>query len=187
MSNNSILTDKFLKALTYAGNIHRDQKRKGTQIPYISHLLSVASLVLENGGNEDEAIGALLHDAVEDQNIPLQEISDLYGAPVAKIVEDCTDSWENPKPDWKTRKEKYIESLLCKGKSSLLVSLADKVHNAESIAFDFDLIGDKIFDRFKGQKEGTIWYYSELSQNFSKLLSIPLADRLQKAVEIFSK
>ena len=116
-----------------------------------------------------------------------KDIEGKFGSDVAKIVSDCTDSWENPKPEWKERKVKYIASLHRKDKASLLVSLADKTHNAEAILNDYKVLGDNIFDRFNAGKEGTIWYYSELSNVFNKLLPIPLAKRFQIAVDGFSR
>ena len=120
-----LLSHRFNEALSYAESLHREQKRKGTDIPYVSHLLIVSSLVLENGGSEDQAIAALLHDAVEDQGgeSRLTEIREKYGESVAQIVADCTDAWVEPKPEWKERKVSYINSLQKKDASSLLVSL----------------------------------------------------------------
>jgi (p)ppGpp synthase/HD superfamily hydrolase len=108
-----MITDRFDQALVYASRLHRDQWRKGTQIPYVSHLLSVAALVIEHGGDEDQAIAALLHDAVEDQGgAPiLDEIREQFGDRVAKIVNECTDAWEEPKPPWRARKESSLAKL----------------------------------------------------------------------------
>ena len=158
-------SDRFDEALAYASRLHRDQRRKGTDIPYISHLMSVAALVLEHGGDEDQAIAALLHDAVEDQGGEpiLEEIRLRYGDGVAKIVADCSDAWEEPKPPWRERKEAYLAKLPEKDAASLLVSLADKTHNARAILNDLRQIGDDIWDRFNGGKDGTIWYYEALS------------------------
>jgi (p)ppGpp synthase/HD superfamily hydrolase len=132
--DHSMLTGRFDDAFQYAHRLHRDQMRKGTSIPYISHLMAVAALVVEHGGNEDEAIGALLHDAAEDQGgaIVLDEIRGKFGDTVAEIVSDCTDAWTDPKPEWRPRKEAYLAKLPLKPKQALLVSLADKTHNAEA-------------------------------------------------------
>jgi (p)ppGpp synthase/HD superfamily hydrolase len=147
-------------------------------------LLAVAALVIENGGDEDQAIGALLHDAAEDQGgiERLREIEALFGPAVAEIVADCTDSWVEPKPDWKTRKVAYLASLPGKPASSLLVSLADKTHNAHAIAFDRRIAGDSVWSRFTAGREGTLWYYRGLSEAFAKALPCPLADELARAV-----
>jgi hypothetical protein len=128
------LTTRYDDAFRYAHDLHRMQKRKGTSVPYISHLMVVSALVVEHGGDEDQAIGALLHDAVEDQGgaATLNAIESRFGRLVAEIVSDCTDSWEEPKPDWRLRKEAYLATLPAKPARSLLVSLADKTHNAES-------------------------------------------------------
>ena len=183
-----VLSKRFNEALSYAESLHREQKRKGTDIPYISHLLIVSSLVLENGGNEDQAIAALLHDAVEDQGgeSRLTEIRQKYGNTVAQIVADCTDAWAEPKPEWKVRKVNYIQSLKKKSQSSLLVSLADKTHNAEAILQDYNEIGDALWARFTAGKEGTLWYYGQLSKQFNDLLPGRLANRLNAAVLGFS-
>ena len=129
-----MLTDRFDDAFQYARRLHRTQTRKGTHIPYISHLMTVAALVIEHDGNEDQAMGALLHDAAEDQGgaETLEEIGKRFGDAVAEIVSDCTDAWTEPKPDWRPRKEAYLAKLPSKPARSLLVSLADKTHNAEA-------------------------------------------------------
>jgi (p)ppGpp synthase/HD superfamily hydrolase len=146
------LSDRFDDALAYASRLHREQTRKGSDIPYVAHLLAVCSLVIEHGGNEDQAIAALLHDAAEDQGGEprLSEIRARYGAAVADIVADCTDAWTEPKPPWRPRKEAYLAALPSKPSASLLVSLADKVHNASAILGDYQVLGDKLWDRFKG-------------------------------------
>ena len=134
-----MLTGRYDEAFRYAHELHSNQKRKGTSIPYISHLMIVSALVIENGGTEDQAIGALLHDAAEDQGgrETLEEIRNRFGDEVAEIVSDCTDSWTEEKPDWQPRKEVYLATLPAKPSRSLLVSLADKTHNAEAILFDY--------------------------------------------------
>jgi (p)ppGpp synthase/HD superfamily hydrolase len=174
-----LLTERFDEAFHYAHRLHRTQTRKGTAIPYISHLMTVAALVVEHGGNEDQAIGALLHDAAEDQG-------GRFGDAVAEIVADCTDAWTEPKPDWRRRKEAYLANLSAKPKQSLLVSLADKTHNAEAILFDYRVLGDPLWQRFNGGAEGTRWYYSALADVFSQTMPGRLSDRLSRAVAAFS-
>jgi (p)ppGpp synthase/HD superfamily hydrolase len=166
------LSDKFNDALVYAARLHREQPRKGKDIPYVGHLLGVASLVLESGGDEEMAIAALLHDAVEDQGGQprLEEIRKLFGAKVARIVHGCTDSDEidpDCKAPWCERKEKYIAHVEHKADPEVrLVSAADKVHNARAVLSDHYEIGDGVFDRFSGKKQGTLWYYRALVDAF---------------------
>lgn len=182
-----MLSDRFDEALAYASRLHRDQRRKGTDIPYVSHLLSVAALVLEHGGNEDQAIAGLLHDAAEDQGgqKTLDQIRRRFGENVATIVADCTDAWGEPKPEWHQRKKAYIEMLPEKSSASLLVSLADKTHNARAILHDYRHIGDDLWKRFSGGKEGTVWYYQTLSAFYAEALPGPLASELERTVAAF--
>lgn len=158
------LTARFEEALVYAHQLHARQTRKSTGIPYIAHLLSVTALVLEDGGDEDEAIAALLHDAVEDQggDATRREIRRRFGARVAAIVDGCTDADTIPKPPWRWRKEQFIASLHDAAPGVLRVASADKLHNARSLLSDFREQGDAVWARFKGGKEGTMWYYREL-------------------------
>ncbi len=156
---------RFTEALAYARGLHHGQKRKGTEIPYFAHLLAVTAIVLEHGGDEDQAIAALLHDAPEDQGgeATLKEIEHLFGKRVARMVEACTDTFEDPKPAWKQRKTSYIEHLrTARSKDFLLVSLADKVHNLGAIRRDHDQIAGKIWRRFGKPKKMTLWYYESL-------------------------
>lgn len=182
-----MLTDRFGEALVLAHDLHRAQQRKGTEIPYVSHLLSVSALVLEHGGDEDQAIAALLHDAAEDQGGAgtLAVIRERFGDGVADIVSDCTDSWEEPKPDWRARKEAYIADLAMKPTRSLLVSLADKTHNAEAILHDHRELGDSLWSRFTGGAVGTRWYYRNLADRFADLVPGRLPERLDSAVRGF--
>jgi len=183
-----MLTIRFDEALRYAHDLHREQVRKGTRIPYVSHLMTVSALVIEHGGNEDQAIAALLHDAAEDQGgaETLEEIRRRFGEGVAQIVHDCTDAWIEPKPNWRTRKEDYLAALPKKLAHSLLVSLADKTHNAEAIMFDYREIGDALWPRFNGGADGTRWYYRSLAGIFTQTMPGRLADRLSRAADEFS-
>lgn len=158
------LSDRFDKALVYATLIHAGQFRKETGVPYIAHLLGVASIALEYGATEDEAIAALLHDAGEDAGGVgrIEDIRTRFGDKVARIVEGCTDAVTVPKPPWRERKEKYIAHLKSADASTILVSASDKVHNARAILRDLRRHGDKVFNRFTGKKEGTLWYYRAL-------------------------
>jgi (p)ppGpp synthase/HD superfamily hydrolase len=183
-----MLTGRYDEAFRYAHELHGNQKRKGTSIPYISHLMIVSALVIENGGTEDQAIGALLHDAAEDQGgtATLQAVRNRFGDVVAEIVSDCTDSWDQRKPDWRPRKEAYLAELPAKPQRSLLVSLADKTHNAEAILFDYRVLGEVLWDRFNGGAAGTRWYYQSLANIFSEVMPGRLSDRLSRAATAFS-
>ena len=181
----SRLTDRFGEALRYAERIHRHQLRKGTEIPYVAHLLGVASLALEAGADEDQAIAALLHDSVEDQggSARLEDIRSKFGGRVANIVADCTDSWAEPKPDWKPRKDDYLAKMEQKSPDSLLVSLADKTHNARSIVADVIAHGNTVWDRFTASREDTLWYYSSLAERFERHLPGSGAARFRAIVD----
>jgi len=160
--------------------------RKGEAgIPYLSHLLAVSSLVLEHGGDEDEAIGGLLHDAVEDQGgqATLDEIRGMFGDKVADIVDGCSDSHGEPRPPWKERKEDYIASIATKDDSTVLVSACDKLHNARSILSDLQKVGEQVYERFSVSKQNTIWYYRSLSDAFKARGDWALFDELDRVVK----
>jgi (p)ppGpp synthase/HD superfamily hydrolase len=179
------LTDRFKEALSYATDLHAAQIRKGSGTPYVAHLLGVTSLVLEFGGTEDEAIAALLHDAVEDQGgkHTRKMIAEKFGENVAQIVDGCTDSDTFIKPPWRKRKEVYIDHLKSASPSVRLVSSCDKLYNARSILTDYRMIGDEIWDRFKGgKKDGTLWYYQSLVEEFKKTGDHPVYDELERTV-----
>jgi GTP pyrophosphokinase len=160
------LGKRFYRALVYASRAHATQFRKGTTRPYVAHLLGVASTVLTHGGDEDEAIAALLHDAVEDQGGKprLRDIRRKFGPRVARIVEGCTDADTDPKPPWLERKKDYLRHLRGADSSVRLVSAADKLYNASEILSDFRKYGHSVWSRFKGGKEGTLWYYDEVAK-----------------------
>ncbi len=157
-----ILTTRFEQALVLATKIHRTQIRKGSGVPYVSHLLSVAALVLEDGGDEDEAIAALLHDAVEDGGgaATREIILQLFGERVTSIIDGCTECDIQPKPPWRDRKLLYLDKIRHASPSVLRVSMADKLHNIRSILADWEREGDGVWQKFKGGKEGTLWFYS---------------------------
>jgi (p)ppGpp synthase/HD superfamily hydrolase len=179
------LGERFDEALLLACRLHREQRRKGTEIPYVAHLLGVASLVLEHGGDEDQAIAALLHDAAEDQGgeAALALILDRFGPAVVAIVSDCTDTTDDPKPPWRARKEEYIAGIEDKDPRALLVSLADKVHNARAIVTDLDAHGPSVWQRFTGRRDGSLWYYGELAAVFERRIPGPLSRELKSQVE----
>ena len=158
------LSTRFDEALIFATRLHAHQVRKGSGIPYISHLLAVSAIVLEYGGDEDEAIAALLHDAVEDQggDATRQVIYQRFGTTVVDIVNGCSDTDVTPKPPWQARKEAYIAHLHSASPAILLVSAADKLHNARAILHDYSAIGETIWQYFKTGKDGTLWYYRSL-------------------------
>lgn len=163
------LTKRFDKAVKFARKAHKNQARKGTEIPYISHLLGVSSIVLEMQGTEDEAIAALLHDVVEDcGGAPMAErVRAEFGDDVARIVLENTDTDQKPKPPWRARKQEYLDSLPGKARDELLISLADKLHNARATLLDYRRIGDEIWPRFKEGREGQLWYFNELVRHFT--------------------
>lgn len=201
MTEATVLTDRFDRALLYATHVHGGQVRKGTPIPYIAHLLAVAATVLEYDGSEDMAIAALLHDAVEDQGGEprLSDIRNRFGDRVADMVRSCSDTVVNSsagqkKEDWHTRKTRYIEHLRLIDEDTLLVSLSDKIHNARSILRDLRKpeIGKAVWDRFKNPKKDTLWYYRELARSFQKRLKhhsakMQLADELSEIVDVLEK
>jgi len=175
-----MLGKKFDEAIALAAELHRDQIRKDAPIPYISHLMAVAGIVLEANAYhpmenlEDVAIGALLHDVIEDQGhkIDLDQIREKFGDTVHGIVLECSDAVvteeSQEKPPWKERKVEYLAKIASKSRETLLVSCADKLHNARCIMFDHDRVGDRIWDRFIAGKEGTIWYYKSLAEEFER-------------------
>ncbi len=178
------LGDRFTDALVYSTELHARQRRKGTDVPYIAHLLGVAAMVLEDGGDEDEAVAALLHDAVEDQGGQpiLAVIQERFGEGVATIVLGCTDADTIPKPPWRWRKEQYIAHVRHAPPSVRRVSLADKLYNACAIVHDQQQIGDAVFARFAGGIAGTLWYYRTLAQVFLDTNSGPNAEELDRVV-----
>ena len=193
MTDPTVLTDRFDRALLYATHVHGGQVRKGTSIPYIAHLLAVAATVLEYNGSEDMAIAALLHDAVEDQGGEprLSDIRNRFGDRVADIVRSCSDTVVNSasgqkKEDWRIRKTRYIDHLSLVDQETLLVSLSDKVHNARSILRDLRKpeIGEAIWNRFSNSKRDTLWYYREIANAFVKNLPGQLSNELCDIVDV---
>jgi (p)ppGpp synthase/HD superfamily hydrolase len=165
------LTPKFIEALGYAARKHATQTRKASEVPYLGHLLSVAGLVIEADGTETQAIAALLHDAAEDQGgeRTLAEIDEKFGAGVASIVAECSDTFEAPKPPWRARKERYIDHLRVASEDAVLVSLADKLDNARAILRDFRALGNEVWQRFSVQDpQLQLWYYRSLLEVFGQ-------------------
>lgn len=188
----SPLTNRFSEALAGAADLHAEQARKGTTIPYIAHLLGVTSIALHHGADEDEAIAALLHDAIEDAPVKLGAgwvrgwIQFRFGERVLRIVEGCTDADVSPKPPWRARKEAYIAHIMGDTEPSIvLVSASDKLHNAGAILSDFRQIGEAVFQRFNADagKRGVIGYYRGLVEAYRATKRHPLlVEELDRAV-----
>lgn len=180
----TVLGPAFTNAVAYAAWLHRDQGRKGGAIPYMSHLLGAAALVLDQGGDEDEAIAALLHDALEDQyeRTSEEEIQDRFGDKVVRIVVACSDSTGGAKGPWQERKERYIQHLRVQPDDVLRVSLADKLHNARAIVADLRTQGDALWDRFSGTPDQQAWYYGSLLEIFRAREVSPLVAELAVTV-----
>jgi (p)ppGpp synthase/HD superfamily hydrolase len=178
------LSSRFDEALVLASTLHRAQARKASGVPYVAHLLGVASLVLEEGGSEEVAIAALLHDAAEDQGgeTILAQISESFGAEVARWVRQSSDSLVLPKPEWETRKRNHLAEIPVADPEARLIMLADKVHNARSILADHVRVGPEVWDRFSVPRERTMWYYESLLGVFERGLSPVLYDALSDSV-----
>ena len=182
-----MLTEKFSAAVSLAATAHAKQVRKETDIPYIAHPLGVASLVLEFGGDEEQAMAGLLHDVTEDGGPQfIEPIREQFGERVLAMVEACTDGVPDEqgiKPPWRERKEKYLAHLAQTPGDALLVSAADKLYNARSILDDLrdPLIGQAVFNRFNASRAETLWYYSELARIFTERRSA-VAARLNATV-----
>jgi (p)ppGpp synthase/HD superfamily hydrolase len=180
----SFLTWRFDTALQFASGLHHDQTRKGGPIPYVAHLMSVCALVLEAGGDEDQAIAALLHDAVEDRGgrSILDTIRQMFGDRVANTVESCSDSTAtNPeeKLPWRERKDNYLEHLRNANADALIVSAADKLHNARAILADYRELGEGLWSRFNAPKQDQLWFYGEMATTLRQTAAPrPLVDEL---------
>lgn len=168
-----VVGKRFRDALVWAAELHEDQTRKGGNIPYVGHLIGVSAIVLEHGGNEDQAIAALLHDALEDQahKMSAGEIRARFGDTVERIVEACTDGdpeeqLDRNKAKWRVRKEKYIAAMATKPPEAIIVSMADKLYNARAILEDYRAIGEPLWSRFTTGRDGTLWYYTALVAAF---------------------
>jgi (p)ppGpp synthase/HD superfamily hydrolase len=173
------------RAFGYARELHHLQRRKGTEIPYLSHLMAVCAIVLEHSGTEDEAIAALLHDAIEDQGAEgttRVEIECRFGSAVAEIVKGCTDADTVSKPPWHDRKRAYVAHIADASDSVRLVSAADKLHNARALLCDFREVGDALWGRFNAGPEDILWYYRALASAFKKARSTPLTRELNRTV-----
>jgi (p)ppGpp synthase/HD superfamily hydrolase len=179
-----VLTERFSDALAYTAEVHAGQTRKGGDVPYMAHLLGVTALVLEDGGSEDEAIAALLHDALEDrgERTSFEEIRNRFGDEVADIVRACSDTEVTPKPPWDERKRAYLERLETEPKAVLRVSVADKLYNARAILFDHKLVGAQVWERFGSGRPSQMWYYRSVADLFLRRYPGAMADDLDRAV-----
>ncbi len=175
---------RFSDAVAFAAELHGGQNRKASGAPYLAHLLGVAAIVLEHGGTEDEAIAALLHDAVEDQGgaAVREEIRRRFGDRVAEIVDGCSDTDQIPKPPWKDRKKTHLERLRCADPSILLVVAADKLHNARALLRQYRIEGEALWVQFRGGRQGTKWYFRSVVELLKQSLDSPLVEELESAV-----
>lgn len=182
-------TRRLEAAFAFANRLHSKQRRKGTTVPYVSHLIGVASLVFEYGGDEDQVIAALLHDAVEDQAASAggaaklrQRIRKQFGSEVLRIVDACTDADVEPKPPWKARKVAYLKHLAAVDDRIALVSCCDKLHNARAILSDIRRHGQRVFDRFSASKSETLWYYRSLARAYGRHRTLSVVKEFRGAV-----
>ena len=180
------ITQRYGEALQWAEELHREQRRKGKQVPYISHLISVSALVWEDGGTEDQAIAALLHDAIEDAGQSHRSIADRFGPAVADIVLDCTDTSPDAAPGekepWLLRKTRYLASLEHKPLASLLVTAADKAHNAGDMVLDARR-DPGMWSKFNAGLDGSAWYLMRMHQELvDRLPNSRSVERLGEAV-----
>ena len=186
MADAPLYSERLIDALAVAARLHAGQRRKGSDIPYLSHLLGTCAIALDYGAGEDEAIAALLHDAIEDvqPTAVARAAVAAFGPEVLRIVEGCTDADTHPKPPWRDRKEAYIAHVADLDAPILLVSAADKLHNSRSIVSDLRRFGPATWDRFNGRRDGSLWYYRALVDAFRANPAHPrqLVDELDRAV-----
>ena len=186
MADERLYSERLIEAMGVAARLHVTQRRKGSGIPYLSHLLGTCAIALDYGAGEDEAIAALLHDAIEDVQ-PTEDARAAvaaFGPEVLRIVEGCTDADMHPKPPWRERKEAYIAHVAERDAAILLVSAADKLHNSRSIVSDLRRFGPGTWDRFNGGRDGSLWYYRAIVDAFRANPAHPrqLVDELDRAV-----
>ncbi len=185
MNANWLNHQRLADAFAFAASAHSEQLRKGTTIPYVSHLMSVSALVLEHGGDEDQAIAGLLHDVIEDCGAAYEPvIRERFGERVTSIVRACTDADSIPKPPWQVRKETYLQHLQHEGPEVLLVSACDKLHNARAIVSDQHAIGQAVFERFSATRDQVLWYYQSLADIYQAKNPNRLAEEVARAVGV---
>ncbi len=180
-----LLTPRFASALVYAAELHQQQERKVSGVPYIAHLLRVSGIVLEYGGNEKEAIAAMLHDAVEDQggSPVLEAIREKFGETVAAIVAGCSDSFARPKPPWRQRKQDHVDHVRAAAPSVRLVVAADKLDNTRSLLREYRVRGESLWGFFHGGRQGTLWYYGAMLAALKEPGSSPLVEEFERTLE----
>jgi (p)ppGpp synthase/HD superfamily hydrolase len=178
-------TERLADAFAFADMLHRRQRRKGSDVPYITHLMSVAALVGEYGGTEDQVIAALLHDAVEDQGGPdtLSKIRERFGEGVAHYVEAASDASGEPRPPWLQRKQTFLSGLRTAPADAKLIVAADKLHNVRTLIRDYYQVAELLWDRFTGKRDGTLWYYREALVALAEGWDHPIVRELREAVE----
>jgi (p)ppGpp synthase/HD superfamily hydrolase len=178
------LGDRFVEAVGWAVWLHDAQVRKASSTPYVAHLLAVSSLVLEYGGDEDEAIAALLHDALEDTNATRADVEERFGGRVAGLVAACSDTERRPKPPWRERKEQFLARLRSQPDPSVLrIVAADKIHNSRSMVRDHRDLGAELWDRFNAGPRDQVWYHREVAAVVRTHLGGPVAAELDEAVD----
>jgi (p)ppGpp synthase/HD superfamily hydrolase len=178
-----MLTERFDDALVFASDAHRTHTRKATGVPYVSHLLAVASIALEAGADEDVAIAALLHDSVEDRGVSLEQLRTRFGDTVASIVAEVTETSEHPKPPWRPRKEAYLAHLETASPGALVVSAADKLHNVRTMVAELLAAGPSLWSRFRAGPDEQVWFHRAVADVIARRLPGPLADALAATVD----
>lgn len=178
-----MLTARFDDALVFASDAHRTHTRKATGVPYVSHLLAVASIALEAGADEDVAIAALLHDCVEDRDVTLDELRSRFGDTVASIVDEVTETDEHPKPPWRPRKEAYLAHLETATPGALVVTAADKLHNVRTMLVELRAAGPALWSRFHAGPDEQVWFHRSVADVIARRLPGPLADALSAATD----
>lgn len=180
------LSKRVIEAFGLAFELHRTQRRKGSGVPYITHLMAVAAAVGDHGGDEDQIVAALLHDAVEDQGgkETLARIEDAFGREVADLVAGCTDSLVSPKPPWRDRKQSFAQSLRTASPRVKLIVAADKLHNIRTTINDLRTVGSAVWRRFAGGRDGTLWYYREVCRALAHRWSDPVLEELLEAADM---
>jgi len=180
------LSFRIDEAFHLAHELHRHQVRKGSAVPYITHLMSVAALVGEHGGDEEQMTAALLHDAVEDQGgaATRERIREQFGDRVVRIIDECSDTDVEPKPPWRERKEAHLSTMAEMPAEAKLVLAADKLHNARTILMDLRSRGEALWDIFSGKREGTLWYYREVAAALRTNWEHPILDALDEAIDL---
>jgi (p)ppGpp synthase/HD superfamily hydrolase len=181
-----VLSERFDDALVFASGVHRTHMRKATGVPYVSHLLAVASIALEAGADEDVAIAALLHDCVEDRGVTIEQLRARFGDTVSSIVDEVTETDEHPKPPWRPRKDAYIARLETASPSALVVSAADKLHNVRAMLVELRAAGPALWSRFNAEPDQQIWFHRSVADVIARRLPGPLADALSAAVDDFA-